>query len=280
MAELQAPRLTFWGSRGSIPVGGPARVRYGGATACISLTDQGRRIVVDAGSGLREYGKSLTSTEPDQHHTILLSHLHWDHIAGLPFFPPLYQSSAAVEILGPNQPTATLKSVVAGLMAPAVWPLSPLAALTVTPVQAGEFQAGGFAVNACQLAHAGLTLGYRITCPSGPIVSYVTDNELAAMHPALRQALVQLVAGSDVLVHDATWNDALLPERSGWGHSSGSEAVALGLDAGCRTVVLFHHDPDADDAALDRQVESARRQAAEHGGSVVVAAADGMILDL
>lgn len=280
MAEDQAPQLTFWGSRGSIPVGGPGTARYGGATACVSLSDAGRRLILDAGSGIREYGKSLSPDTPEHQHTILLSHLHGDHIAGLPFFPPLYQAGASVEVLGPDQPTASMASVVAGLLAPAVWPLRPQATVTVTPVVPGDFQAGGFSILAFPVAHAGLALGYRITCPAGPIVSYVTDNELAAMHPAQRQGLVQMVSGSDVLIHDATWSDALLPDRAGWGHSSGGEAVELGLDAGCRMVVLFHHDPDADDARLDRCLQAARHRAARPGGPTVVAAADGMILDL
>lgn len=280
MPEAVGPLLRIWGSRGSIPVGGPGTARHGGATACVSLHDQGESLVLDAGSGIRAYGRALLPGAPPPRHTILLSHLHWDHLCGLPFYPPLYASGATVEVLGPDQPTATLREVLAGLFAPAVWPIPIAATLIPTAVGPGEFAAGGFAVRAVPLAHAGLALGYRIRCPSGAIVSYVTDNELAAMHPAQRQALVQMVAGSDVLIHDATWTDGLLPSRSGWGHSSAGEVVALGLDARCRTVLLFHHDPDADDASLDRHLAEARRLAGGTGDLRVLAAADGMVLDL
>jgi ribonuclease BN (tRNA processing enzyme) len=111
-------------------------------------------------------------------------------------------------------------------------------------------------------------------------VSYVTDNELGAMHPAGREELVQHLAGSDVLIHDATWSDEVGAARTGWGHSSAGEAVALGLDAGCRTVVLFHHDPDAADDALDRRLDLARGRAGPQGGLLVLAAADGLSLEL
>ena len=280
MADVAPPRLTFWGTRGSLPVGGAGTALHGGATACVTVEEGNRRLILDAGSGIRRLGQSLAPAGGRPGHTILLSHLHWDHIAGLPFFPPLYDPAAVVSVLGPDQPSATTQAVLAGLVAPAVWPLPPRGTMTVTAIASGEHTLEGFEVLAFPLAHAGRALGYRITCQSGRIVSYVTDNELAAMHPAQRQALVHAVAGSDVLIHDATWADEILPERAGWGHSSGTEAAILGLDAGCATVLLFHHDPDADDAALDRQLEMARERVATPGGPRIITAADGLILDL
>lgn len=279
MADPGATRLTFWGTRGSIAVGGAATSRHGGATPCVVLSEGQRRLVLDAGTGLRRYGRSLPPDVMAGAHEILLSHLHLDHIVGLPFFPPLYQPEGSIRVLGPDQPSATVREVLDRLMDPAVWPLPRLGTLTVVAVEPGGFEAGGFAVQAGRLAHAGVTLGYRIRTPAGRIVSYVTDNELAAWHPSRRHEVVQLVAGSDVLVHDAAWPDALLPDRAGWGHSSGGEAVTLGIDAGCATVVLFHHDPDADDAAIDRQLEGAQRLAGGPRGPRVVAAADGLILE-
>lgn len=280
MADVASARLTFWGTRGSLPVGGPGTVRHGGATACVTIEEGDRRLILDAGSGIQRLGQSLPATHGRRAHSILLSHMHWDHIAGLPFFPPLYDPAAVVTVIGPDQPSATIQAALAGLMAPAFWPIAPRCAMRVSSITNGEHSSEGFGLLAFPLAHAGQTLGYRITCQSGRTVSYVTDNELAAMHPAQRQALVQAVAGSDVLIHDATWNDDLLPQRAGWGHSSGTEAATLGLDAGCAMVVLFHHDPDADDAALDRQLDAARERVATPGGPRVVAAADGLILDL
>ncbi|HUG28646.1 MAG TPA: MBL fold metallo-hydrolase [Gemmatimonadales bacterium] len=278
MPETGRPRLQIWGCRGSIPVGGPGTARYGGATACVVVEEAGRRLVLDAGSGIRSYGRSLNEAERGGSHTLLLSHTHWDHLCGLPFFAPLYDPGATVTILGPHQPSATLPEIIERLFAPAVWPLPPRARIKVYGVEPGAFQAGGFQISAVQVAHAGMTLGYRVATESGQSVSYVTDNELAGMHPSVRAELVQLLAGSDVLLHDATWADAILDERAGWGHSSVGETIALGMEAGCRLVVLFHHDPDADDEELERNLATAL------GGSTgtpeVILARDGMTLEL
>lgn len=272
------PRLTIWGCRGSIPVGGPGTARHGGATACVVLEDGDRRLILDAGSGLRQFGLSLAESARTGHHDILLSHAHWDHVLGLPFFAPLYDAEATVTVLGPDQPASTLDQVVRGLLAPAVWPLVPAARLQVRAVTAGAVEGTAFQVRAHRVAHAGVTLGYRIDTETGPSVSYITDNELGRMHSGERAELVHFVAGSDVLIHDAAWPDALLPERAGWGHSSVGEAIALGMDAGCRTVVLFHHDPDADDATLERNL--AAQPLPGDGVPAVLLARDGMTLEL
>jgi len=277
--EASPVRITFWGTRGSIAVGGAGTARHGGATPCVAL-DAGTRLILDAGTGLRALGQALPAEGTAGEHAILLSHLHWDHIAGLPFFPPLYDPAATVRILGPDQDSAPVSRVVERLLDPAVWPLPVRARLEPAGVLEGAFEVAGFTVGSARLAHPGRTLGYRIQAGAGPIVSYVTDNEVAAMHPAQRHELVQLVAGSDVLIHDATWADALLPDRAGWGHSSAGEAVALGVEAGCRTVVLFHHDPDAGDDALDRVLAEAREQADRQGGPDVIAASDGLCLEI
>lgn len=260
-------------------MGGPGTARHGGATACLVVAEGQRRLVLDAGSGLRRYAMQLEPSALAGHHVILLSHTHWDHVCGLPFFLPLYEAGAIVSVLGPDQPSATLDAIVRGLLAPATWPLPPACDLEVLGLSAPAFSAGGFAVRSCRTAHAGVALGFRVETESGRSVSYITDNELAAMHPDGRRELVHLAAGSDVLVHDATWADAIAGDRRGWGHSSVAEAVALGMEAGCRTVVLFHHDPDADDAALDRNLADAERMA-DGSGTRVIMSRDGLTLEL
>jgi ribonuclease BN (tRNA processing enzyme) len=235
--------------------------------------------VLDAGSGLRSYARQLEPAARTGHHVILLSHSHWDHICGLPFFLPLYEAGATVTVLGPDQPSATLDTIVRGLLAPATWPLPPACDLVILGIASPAFSAAGFRVRSCRTSHAGVTLSYRIVTESGRSVSYVTDNELAAMHPEGRRELVQHVAGSDVLVHDATWSGAIAAGRGGWGHSSVGEAVALGMEAGCRTVVLFHHDPDADDDSLERNLAEAERMVAGSSTRVLMAR-DGMTLEL
>lgn len=278
MPDAGPIRLTIWGCRGSLPVGGPGTARYGGATACLVLEEGDRRLILDAGTGLRRFGRSRSEREWGGRHTILLSHAHPDHLAGLPFFPALYDRTATVEIVGPDQPTASLEVILARQFDASVWPLPPAATLVPRPIGPGRFMAGGFSATATRLAHAGVTLGYRIDTEAGRSVSYVTDNELGAMHPESRRALVHMVAGSDVLVHDATYTDALLEGRAGWGHSSAEASVRLGLESGCRKVVLFHHDPDADDRTLDERLALAR-QASKGGAVMVEAAVDGLVLE-
>lgn len=279
MAEVPRARLTLLGTRGSIAVGGAGTARHGGATACVVVDAPDGRLILDAGTGLRSIDRLAPSpVNPADHHHLLLSHLHWDHLAGLPFFPPLYRDGASLDIWAPDQPSATAATVLDRLLDPAVWPLPRRARIATHSAREGSFEVGGFAVSACRLAHPGVTMGYRVTLPRGGSVSYITDNELGMMHLSAREALVHLIEGSDVLIHDATWSHDRAAARAGWGHSSAEEAVGLGRAAGVGSVVLFHHDPDADDQAIDAAARAAGRDVGP-GGPAVVAGADGMVLE-
>ncbi len=278
--------LRFWGTRGSIPSPGSATVVFGGNTPCLTVeADSGRRLILDAGTGIRDLGRALTATSSAPVAlTILLSHTHWDHIQGLPFFQPLYRPGNTVRILGPGKPTAPLEAIIRAQMEPAVFPV-PIGALAANLV-VEEFDAingevEGFDVRSTPLCHPGVTVGFSIgESAGGPRVSYMTDNELAGRRAdQMRVGLVQFLRGTDTLVHDAMYFDHELPGRAGWGHSSAGEAVALALESGCRRVVLFHHDPDHDDEALPRLLAEAHRTRDRLGGACeVLIAAEGMTL--
>jgi phosphoribosyl 1,2-cyclic phosphodiesterase len=286
-------KITFWGTRGSIPTPGSPTTRYGGNTPCVAVEcadrGAGHLVILDAGTGIRPLGRALT-----QHHNgpvaidLFLSHTHWDHIQGLPFFAPFFQPGNAVHIWGPKQGDVDLRTILRQQMDPVVFPvpIEGLAArLDVDHVDPGRFEIDGFAVRTIRLRHPGNTLGYRLTPSDGEgSVAYVTDNELGSggeydVGPSWRREFLEFLDGVTILIHDAMFTPAELVRHRGWGHSSCSEAVKLAAEAGVRRLVLFHHLPEHDDAAMDLLVGEA--QEAAEGTDLagdVLAATEGMEL--
>jgi phosphoribosyl 1,2-cyclic phosphodiesterase len=283
--------VTFWGARGSIPTPGPETARYGGNTACISVAGRGERLVIlDAGSGLRPLGHELMKQPSVLTADILLSHTHWDHIQGLPFFKPLSSRNTSVTIYGAAQEGVPLKTILGRQMDPMVFPvpLNALAAsLTVVEISEGEFDLDDFRVCTFRLRHPGTTLGYRLAPASGGReIAYVTDNELGPggtyeVPPDWRARMVQFVAGADTLIHDAMYLDQIIQARAGWGHSPPRQAVDLAAEARCARLILFHHEPEHDDDALDRLLAATREYATRVAPRLAVeAAAEGMQFSL
>ena len=283
-----AQEVTFWGTRGSIPTPGPQTARYGGNTACVSVqSDDHRLVILDAGSGLRPLGHELMKQRKGSLSTdILLSHTHWDHIQGLPFFKPLSSRDTSVCIYGAAQEGVALKEILGRQMDPMVFPV-PLnalsASLMVVEIEQGEFEIEGFNICAFRLRHPGTTLGYRLVPASrGREIAYVTDNELGPggnyeVPADWRARMVEFVRGADTLVHDAMYLDQIIQARAGWGHSTPRQAVDLAREAECHRLILFHHEPEHDDAALDQLV----RDTVEYAGRTaprlqVEAAIEGM----
>jgi len=285
--------VTFWGTRGSIPTPGAHTARYGGNTSCVAVEGPGGQLVIlDAGTGIRELGLTLVERQNGAVKAeILLSHTHWDHIQGLPYFKPFFAPGNTVRIWGSKQGAKSLDAILHLQMDPAVFPV-PLsavsAALSVQEVQpGGQFSVGPFRAQVMQLRHPGTTLAYRLTPLSGgKSMAYVTDNELGPggsydTPPSWRRDLVQFLDRVDLLVHDAMYTPAELETHRGWGHSSYEEAVELAAEAGAKQLVLFHHEPEHDDGALDELVAAARRLAQRRGAPAEVAAAqDGLELSL
>jgi phosphoribosyl 1,2-cyclic phosphodiesterase len=287
-------RLTFWGTRGSVPTPGPHTVRYGGNTPCVEVrTATGRLVVLDAGTGLRELGRSLVerSNGAPLEADLFLTHAHWDHIQGLPFFPPIFQAGNRFTIWGPRNLNGGIGRVIRDQMSPVVFPV-PFESLAarVDFQNLGECQpvSGDLDVATFDVQHPGGAVAYRFTSRGSNARSfvYVSDNELAphdTYHSPRdwRDRLVDFIRGANVLVHDATYTKDEYADHRGWGHSTYDEAVDLALDAGVDTLVLFHHKPERTDDDIDAFVAACQEAARTHGSRLrVVAAAEGMSLDV
>ncbi|HZU04942.1 MAG TPA: cyclic nucleotide-binding domain-containing protein [Chloroflexota bacterium] len=287
-------RVRFWGTRGSIPTPGPRTAHFGGNTACVEIrTDSGTILVIDCGTGARELGNALLQERraPLTVH-LLISHTHWDHIQGFPFFEPAYVPDCTLEIYSPPGLEDTLEASLAGQMQYNYFPvrLTDLrACLRFHELGEGVFQVGDARVQTQYLNHTAPALGYRITA-GGATVVYASDHEpfwwpgpaggWPSVHPGDARHLAFL-AGADLLIHDAQYCDEEYPAKRGWGHSTVEYVTDLAVRAGVRRLVLFHHDPSRDDRAVGALVHHASQRVAQQGGAVeVLAAAEGLELVL
>ena len=264
----QVAKLVFWGVRGSTPTLERDTWRYGGNTPCLELTaPDGTNFILDCGTGLRMLGNHLTEKRRgmgiEAH--ILVTHYHWDHIQGIPFFHPFFESqnrfhfySFQSKYLGPN----SLEQVFAAQLASPYFPVDVTmmtAARDFREVADAETWAiHGTHITARYLNHPQGCLGYRIETTGGSIV-YATDNEPG--EHACDQNLRQLAHGADVLIYDAQYSpEQLASERKGWGHSSWLEGVKIAREAKVRNLILFHHDPDSPDKVVDGFLSAARQE--------------------
>jgi phosphoribosyl 1,2-cyclic phosphodiesterase len=250
-------RVKVWGARGSVPTPGPSTNRYGGNTSCLQVTlSDGRFLVLDAGSGIRNLGLRLAATT--RRIDILLTHLHLDHIQGLMFFAPLFVPDAEIVIWGPPD-AVTLPERLARYLSP---PLTPLhldelpARISFRACPAGEWELGPARIQAAPVAHPGPTVGYRIS-EGDTSLCYIPDQELALGPPLRareRQSLpgFDLAHGASLLIHDCQYTDEEYPSHVGWGHSRLSDALAFAQLTEAQRLLLFHHDPLHDDEQLDR----------------------------
>jgi phosphoribosyl 1,2-cyclic phosphodiesterase len=278
-------RLTFCGVRGSTPAPGAAFVRYGGHTSCVAVAHDGAAptLLLDAGTGVRRVTELLAG-QPFTG-TILLTHLHWDHTQGLPFFRAGDRDDARVTLLLPDQEDGTgAEQVLARAMSPPHFPIRPgelRGSWTFRTMSPGQLEIGGFTVQAREIPHkGGRTLGYRVG-DGHSVAAYVTDHCPTALGPGpdgwgeYHAAAIELAAGADVLVHDAQLLAEELAAEAAFGHAAADYVVALAERAGTRQAVLFHHRPDRTDDALD---QLAQRFAA--APVPVMVAAEERVLDL
>jgi phosphoribosyl 1,2-cyclic phosphodiesterase len=279
-------RVDFCGVRGSLPAAGRDFVRYGGHTSCLALTPDGASaptLVLDAGTGLLQAMALLCGAPYDG--TILLTHLHWDHVVGLPFFAVHQRESVRADVLLPEQADgASAARALGGLMSPPYFPVGPSelrGRWTFDTLVTGEHEVEGFTVLAREIPHkGGRTYGYRIS-DGHSAIAYMPDHNPTALGPGAdglgeyHAAALELAADVDVLVHDAQLLPEELAAEAHFGHAAADYAVALGERAGARAVILFHHRLDRTDDELD---ELAARLAAR--SPAVSVATEGVVLEL
>jgi phosphoribosyl 1,2-cyclic phosphodiesterase/ActR/RegA family two-component response regulator len=290
-------QLKFWGVRGSIPTPGPGTVEYGGNTSCIEIRAEGQIIILDAGSGLRLLGRELLEEFKDQplNLTLLLTHTHWDHIQGLPFFRPLYKTQNHLRILGYEGARHGLGNVLSSQMENPFFPVSLQqlpANVEITELKEMEFNIGNVQVEACFANHPGICVGYRLFTPSGS-VAFFPDNEplyvadsadsKASLEYAqgVEQKMVEFLHGTDVLIMDSQYDREEYQQHVGWGHACLDDVVALAIKAEVKKLFLFHHDPDHDDAKVSAMAEHARKLAAAQKSNLQIEAArEGAVVEL
>ena len=294
-ASSSPVRIKFWGTRGSIAVPGPETLRYGGNTTCVELRADGEIVVLDAGSGIRPLGLALDEEFQAQpiKLSLLITHAHWDHIQGFPFFKPAYDPKNEIRIFGFDGAGASFRQILAQPMKAPFFPIAMRelsAKMDIRKLTEMNFSIGKLEIHAAFVNHPGVCAGYRLFTSAGSIaflpdyepyefflhsarVNQLSLGEAKKTASDERASLVEFLRGSDVLILDAQYTDEEYETHIGWGHSSISSAVSLALDAEVHTLLLFHHDPNHHDQTVEAMETSARELVAKSGRPLEIAAA-------
>jgi phosphoribosyl 1,2-cyclic phosphodiesterase len=279
-------RVTFHGVRGSIPTPGPQTARYGGNSVCVEVrTADDTLIVLDAGTGLRPLGIKLLQERFEGVIHMLITHPHWDHILGLPFFAPIYRKDTHL-CIHPTDEAARERAKEGILFDGVHFPIKRenlAATMDIGPIMESATQIGSAHVTRVALNHPGGAFGFRIDDADGSSLCYLTDNELVppGAQTTTPAALARFAEGTGLLIHDAQYLASDMPAKHGWGHSLVPQVLDLGRAASARVLALHHHDPDRDDDALDGIGAESAAWAKEHAaGMQVMVAAEGTTLQI
>ncbi len=254
--------VTFWGVRGSIACPGPATAGYGGNTACLEIRAGNKLLIFDAGTGLKPFGGALAKQGGALDVDWFFTHTHFDHIQGIPFFSPLYDRRNRFRLrAGHLMPEMNLKQVLSEMMSAPLFPI-PIG-IFAAEIEFADFRAGethdlgdGVVVKTAPLNHPNRATGYRVEIGKKAIC-YVTDTEHVPGRPDAN--VLKLIEGADIVVYDSTYTDEEYPAHVGWGHSTWQEGVRLVEKAGAKRLAIYHHDPDHDDAFMDKIAADAEK---------------------
>ena len=305
-------KVKFWGMRGSFPMPGPETNRYGGNTSCVEVrpSDDGPRIIIDAGTGLRKLGKEMMTgdfLEGKGAAHLLVSHTHWDHIQGLPFFAPMYQKGNRFHVYARHRDDTHLRAVFASQSDTPYFPV-PFEQVQADIafrelVEGAQFEIGPVKVRCTRLNHPWIAMAYRLDC-DGASVAYVTDTapfrdilieeefirqpprpgeplkpEDAAKLADMRAGVVRLCEGADLVIYDTQFLPEEYVQKPHWGHSTPDDAIEICQAAGAKQLALFHHAPERSDDANDRILEACRGDEKAKGLSLL-AASEGLEVTL
>lgn len=278
--------ITFWGVRGSTPCPCPANQRYGGNTACVSIERPGRDpIILDLGTGLRFFGKTQP-TDGTFRATAFVTHIHWDHVQGLPFFTPILAPGAELTVHAPRpEPDLSLAAAFGEFMRPPYFPVraeqlhGSIDFLDLDDGEVVEVDDGAL-VRSWSVPHVGATNGYRIEV-DGVVIAYISDHQQPADGTdRIAEGALALCDGADLVIHDAQYVPEEFDRKASWGHCTVDYAVHVAASAGARRLALFHHDPERGDSAVDELRDHAQRVGRARGLEEVVAAAEGTTISL
>jgi phosphoribosyl 1,2-cyclic phosphodiesterase/CheY-like chemotaxis protein len=283
-------RIKFWGTRGSIPAPGPDTVRYGGNTACVEIRHGEHILIFDAGSGIRILGTELTSEFGDRPLTVQLfiSHTHWDHIQGFPFFAPAYAAGNRISIYSVHGAGKPLEKVFLGQMDGDYFPvlLSDMAAELKFFEMKDEVRIGPIVVDVEHLNHPGISVAFRVRV-DGKCIVYMTDHEpFYRLHPGefgerAEKRITEFARGADIYIREAQYTELEYAIKKGWGHSTFHDAVRTAAQAGVRRLVLFHHEPMHTDEFMDRMIDECGQMVrANHHTFECSAAKEGEVIDI
>lgn len=297
---MKSIRIKFWGVRGSIPTPGPSTLKYGGNTPCIELHfADGPMFILDAGTGIRQLGRMLLNQAEPIRAYIFISHFHWDHIQGLPFFRPAFKPGNQITILGSDDTSLALDQIIAFQMNPTYFPVAiedMKSDIRFRSLREEQLRIEGVDIQTIYLNHPGYTLGFRFSY-RGKSVVYISDNEpfqnrgesSGIVHPPSRgkkvedlfdnfvedknDRFIHFCRSADVLIHDSQYFEEEYRERVTWGHSPLTFPVDLAVQSGVKELILFHHDPDHSDDIVDKKLAMARRMIETKGSRLQCQAA-------
>ncbi len=297
--------LRFWGVRGSYSAPFASHLDVGGNTSCVEIRADDHVLVCDAGTGIIPFGNELMQQESIREMLIILTHYHWDHVCGLPFFVPAFDSDWHLNFFGPGQNAQEIERHVSAQMHAPYFPVGTenwTATVNYLTTSANNLTYGPFAISYQNVHHPGVTYGYRIKINNKTIV-YISDNECLFLNKSIEQryqefnheeqqlydsmkqeeydSALQFMQGADILIHDAQYTPEDYEKKRGWGHSCYIDTVNSAIDAGVKQLYLFHHDPNYDDVRIDEIHQDCLRIISERDATLAChIAREGLIVSL